>query len=68
MKCLTVYYNQGKWYGQEVNWKRSGSGFYREIAGIEVPQSPAEIKKFAQENDYSIEWRGPIPQEQPTTP
>ncbi len=32
MKCLIVYYLDGLWYGEEVSWKRSGSGFYREIS------------------------------------
>jgi hypothetical protein len=58
MKCLIVYYIDGKWYGEDVAWKRSGSGTYREISRIEVPQSRDEILKFAAENRYSIEWRG----------
>ena len=61
MKCLIVYYLEGKWYGEEVFWKRSGSGTYREISRIEVPQSKDEILKFAAANRYSIEWRGQIP-------
>ncbi len=24
MKCLIVYYLDGKWYGEEVSWKRLG--------------------------------------------
>jgi hypothetical protein len=63
MTCLIVYYLNGKWYGEEVSYKRSGSGFYREISRIEVPQSKAEIEKFAAENRYKIEWRGEIPEE-----
>lgn len=63
MKCLIVYHIDGKWYGEDVGWKRSGSGFYREITRIEVPQSKHEIQKFAAANRYSIEWRGPIPEE-----
>jgi hypothetical protein len=65
MTSLIVYYMDGKWYGEEVSWKRSGSGFYREISRIEVPQSRAEIETFAAEHRYKIEWRGEIPQ-QPT--
>lgn len=65
MKCLIVYYNSGRWYGSEVTWKRSGSGFYREISGLEIPQSRAEIEQFARENQYSIEWRGPMPRAEP---
>ena len=65
MKCLIVYYNAGRWYGSEVSWKRSGSGFYREISGLEIPQSKAEIEQFARDNQYSIEWRGLIPREEP---
>ena len=61
MKCLIVYFIDGRWYGEEVAWKRSGSGTYREIARIEVPQSREEIEKFAAANNYAIEWRGAIP-------
>jgi hypothetical protein len=61
MKCLIVYYLDGKWYGEEVSWKRSGSGTYREVARIEVPQSKGEILDFAARNRYSIEWRGQVP-------
>lgn len=61
MKCLIVYYLGGKWYGEEVSWRRSGSGTYREISRIEVPQSREEILKFAGENRYAIEWRGEVP-------
>jgi hypothetical protein len=62
MRCLIVYYLDGRWYGEEVSWKRSGSGTYREISRIEVPQSKAEIERFAAENRYIIEWRGQIPE------
>jgi len=58
---MIVYYIDGRWFGEEVSWKRSGSGSYREIARIEVPQSREEIEKFAREKHYSIEWRGEIP-------
>ncbi len=61
MKCLIVYYLEGRWFGEEVAWKRSGSGTYREISRIEVPQSKGEIEAFAAENNYRIEWRGEIP-------
>jgi len=64
MKCLIVYHNGGRWFGSEVEWKRSGSGFYREISGVVVPQTKAEIARFATENGYSIEWRGPLPPEE----
>jgi hypothetical protein len=63
MKILIVYYLGGKWFGEEVSWKRSGSGTYREISRIEVPQSREEIEFFAQENRYIIQWRGTIPDE-----
>lgn len=63
MKCLIVYYLDGKWFGEEVSWKRSGSGTYREISRIEIPQSKEAILKFAAENLFSIEWRGEIPEE-----
>lgn len=61
MKCLIVYYIGGEWFGEEVSWKRSGSGTYREVSRIEIPQSRAEIETFARENKYVIEWRGNIP-------
>lgn len=63
MKCLIVYYLDGKWFGERVSWQRSGSGTYREIARIEVPQSREEILKFAEDHHYVIEWRGEIPGE-----
>jgi hypothetical protein len=63
MKCLIAYHLDGRWFGEEVEWKRSGSGTYREIARIEVPQSRAEIEKLAQEKHYVIEWRGQLPPE-----
>ena len=62
MKCLIVYYTNGQWFGEEVSWKRSGSGTYREI-----PQSKAEIEAFAAENRFVIEWRGLIPADAPAT-
>lgn len=61
MKCLIVYFLDGKWYGEDVSWKRSGSGTYREVTRIEVPQSKDAILKFAADNKYVIEWRGQIP-------
>jgi hypothetical protein len=63
MKCLIVYYSGGLWIGEEVSWKRAGSGTYRETSRIEIPQSRAELEKFALENRYVIEWRGAIPTE-----
>jgi len=60
MKCLIVYYLDGKWFGEEVAWKRSGSGSYRDITRIEVPQSKEAIEKFAAENHFRIEWRGDV--------
>ncbi len=61
MKSLIVYYIDGTWYGEKVSWTRSGSGTYRDIARIEVPQSKEEILQFADANRYVIEWRGTIP-------
>jgi hypothetical protein len=63
MKCLIVYHIGGEWFGEEVSWKRSGSGTYREVSRIEIPQARAAIEKFARENRYVIEWRGAIPAE-----
>ena len=63
MKCLIVYYVGGEWVGEEVSWKRSGSGSYREVSRIEIPQSKARIEAFAAENRFVIEWRGDIPRE-----
>lgn len=57
MKPLIVYCIDGQWFGEEVSYKRSGSGTYREISRLEVPQSREAIEKFAAENRYSIEWR-----------
>jgi hypothetical protein len=61
MTVLIVYFIGGKWYGEEVTWKRSGSGTYREISRIEIPQSRDEIIQFAAEKRYAIEWQGTIP-------
>jgi hypothetical protein len=66
MKCLIVYYVNGHWIGEEVSWKRSGSGTYREVSRIEIPQSKAEIEAFAAANRFVIEWRGDIPAEPAT--
>lgn len=57
MKCLIVHRTDKGWYGEEVLYKKSGSGFYRETTNIAVPQSKEAIVKFAAEGDYSIEWR-----------
>ena len=60
MKCLLVDEAGGKWFGSEVNWKKSGSGSYRETSGITIPQTRDEIEAFAQEYGFSIEWRGAV--------
>jgi hypothetical protein len=57
MKCLIVHRTDKGWYGEEVSYKKSGSGFYRETNNIVIPQNRDEIVKFAAEGDYSIEWR-----------
>lgn len=62
MRCLIVYYMNGQWIGEEVSYKRSGSGTYRETSRIEIPQSKAEIEAFAAQNRFVIEWRGKIPE------
>ena len=66
MKCLIVYFLDGKWFGEDVAWKRSGSGSYREISRIEIPQSKKAIEEFAAENHYRIEWRGEVPATSPS--
>jgi hypothetical protein len=63
MKCLIVYYMSGHWIGEEVSWKRSGSGTYRETSRIEIPQTKAQIEAFAAENRYVVEWRGKVTSE-----
>lgn len=63
MTILIVYYMGGQWFGEVVDWKRSGSGSYRELTRVVLPQSKAEIEAYAAENRYKIEWRGEIPQE-----
>ena len=62
MKCLIVHRTAKGYYGEEVLYKRSGSGFYRETANVAIPQSEPEIDAFAKENGYSIEWRDLTPQ------
>jgi hypothetical protein len=63
MKPLIVYHIDGKWYGEVVEYQRSGSGTYRSISRIEVPQSRDAIIKYAAENRYAIEWQGAIPED-----
>lgn len=63
MKCLIVYHVDNHWFAEEVEWKRSGSGFYRETTRIEIPQSKSEIEKFAAERRFRVEWQGEIPVE-----
>ncbi len=65
MTCLNVYFLEGRWYGSEIEWARSGSGFYRQTKLIEIPQSKSAIIEFAREHNYKIIWQGPIPEEQP---
>lgn len=57
VKPLIVYRAGENWFGQEVEWKKSGSGSYREIKGVGIPQTVAEIEAFAAANGYIIEWR-----------
>lgn len=65
MKPLIVYYLEGRWYGSTYEWQRSGSGNYRHVTGLDLPQSKAEIIAFARDNNYAIEWRGLIPEDEP---
>ena len=57
MKCLIAHRTDKGWFGELVEYKKSGSGYYRETSAVPVPQGEAEIVAFAKENDYSIEWR-----------
>ena len=68
MKCLIVYEAGGQWFGSDVSWKRSGSGYYRETSGITIPQTREAIEQFADEYGYSIEWRGTPPRPTPPPP
>ena len=66
LKCLIVYSSGDRWFGSEVEWNRSGSGYYRNVVGVPIPQSRPEIESFAAENGYKIEWRGPVLEPRPT--
>ncbi len=57
MKPLIVHRTARGFYGEEVQYKKSGSGHYRETTNIAIPQTEAEIVAFAAENAYAIEWR-----------
>ena len=62
MKSLIVYHADGRWFGSEVNWRRSGSGTFRETSPMEVPQGREAIERFAMDNHYAIEWLGTFPE------
>ena len=57
MKCLIVHRTDKGFLGEEITWRSSGSGQYRETSALAIPQNEADIIKFARENSYSIEWR-----------
>jgi hypothetical protein len=61
MTPLIVHRTAKGYHGEEIEYKRSGSGFYRETKHIPVPQTEPEIVAFAKENSYSIEWRDLTP-------
>jgi hypothetical protein len=61
MKQLTVYQANGRWFGSEIEWPRSGSGTYRQTRMLEIPQTPEAIEAFAAENGFLIEWKEPFP-------
>ncbi len=63
LKCLLVYRAGDQWFGSEVEWSRSGSGWYRQTVGIPIPQSTDEIAAFAASNGYRIEWQDGAPAE-----
>ena len=65
MKCLIVHQTDKGFLGEEITWRKSGSGFYRETSTLAIPQNEADLVKFAQENAYSIEWRNLRPEPQP---
>ena len=66
MKCLIVYYMNGHWIGEEVSWKRSGSGSYRERSrASRFPNRKRRSKPSRPRTAYVIEWRGKIPAETP---
>jgi hypothetical protein len=61
LKILVVYHAGDQWFGSEIEWARSGSGWYRQTVGIPIPQTKAEIEEFAEKNGYKIEWQGAVP-------
>jgi hypothetical protein len=61
MTCLIVHRTPTGFHGEEVEYKRSGSGFYRETTHVVIPQTREEIVAFAREKAYSIEWRDLTP-------
>ncbi len=63
MKQLIVYFLDGKWYGEDVSWKRSGSGTYREISRVEVPQSRARSLSSPLKSVTSSNGAAAIPEE-----
>jgi hypothetical protein len=63
MTILIVYHMQGKFFGEIVDWKRSGSGSYRELTRVEIPQTKEAIELYAAEHQYKIEWRTPVPED-----
>jgi hypothetical protein len=62
MTCLIVHRTAKGYYGEAVEYKRSGSGFYRETTSVAIPHTKSEIVAFAKENGYSIEWRDVAPE------
>jgi hypothetical protein len=62
MTPLIVHRTAKGYYGEEVEYKRSGSGFYRETSNVAIPQTKPEIEAFAAEKGYSIEWRDLTPE------
>jgi hypothetical protein len=62
MTPLIVHRTPKGYFGEEVEYKRSGSGFYRETTSIPIPQTREEIIAFAKEKGYAIEWRDLTPE------
>jgi hypothetical protein len=64
LKCLHVFNAGGKWFGSEIEWARSGSGWYRQTTSIPIPQTRSEIEEFARTGGYRIVWQSDAPRQE----